>query len=143
MNKPVEDPKVNEPELQTAVPDASVPELSEPVLDIPTMTVDPPIDQANDDSLNPDASSPVKTANTQDDDVEITNTGFTELGRPTVLAKHSAKEEHVEPRNVRFDVTNYAQLGVGEIYSGFLSQVHSNRDLEVDMVKQMHHKFEV
>ena len=56
------------------------------------MTVDPPVDQAADDSLNPEASSPVKTANTQDDDIEITKTGFTESGRPTVLAKHSAKE---------------------------------------------------
>ena len=99
------------------------------------MTVDLPVDQANDDSLNHETSSPVKTANTQDDDVEITNTGFTELGRPTVLAKHSAKEEHVEPCKVRFDVANYAQMGIGELYSGFLSQVHSSRNLEVDMVK--------
>ena len=60
-----------------------------------------------------------------------------------MLAKHSGKEEHIEPRKVQFDVANYAQLGIGEIYSGFLSQVHSSRDLEVDMVKKMHHKFEV
>ena len=110
---------------------------------MPTMTVDPPVYQAPDDSLNLETSSPIKTTNTQDDDVEITKTGFTESGRPTVLAKRSGKEEHVEPRKVRFDVANYAQLGIGELYSGFLSQVHSSRDLEVDMVKKMHHKFEV
>ena len=73
----------------------------------------------------------------------ITKTGFTEPGRPTVLAKHSAKEEHFEQRKVRFDVANYSQLSIGEIYSGFLSQVHSSRELEVDMVKQMHQKFDV
>ena len=96
-----------------------------------------------DGSLNPKASSPVKIANPQDVDVVITKTGFTEPGRPTVLAKHSAKEEHVEPHKVRFDITNYAQLGIGELYSGFLSQVHSSRDLVVDMVKHMDLKFEV
>ena len=81
-------------------PEASVPEPSDPVHEIPTMTVDPPVDQAKDDSLTPETSSPVKTAKTQDDEVEITKTGFTEPARPTVLVKHSAKEEHVEPRKV-------------------------------------------
>ena len=99
------------------------------------MTVDPPVYQAPDDSLNLETSSPVKIANTQDDDVEVTKTGFTEPWRPTILAKRSAKEEHVEPRKVRFDVANYAQMGIGDLYSGFLSQVHSSRNLEVDMVK--------
>ena len=60
-----------------------------------------------------------------------------------MLAKHSAKVEHVEPCKVQFDIANYAQLGIGELYSSFLSQVHSSHDLEVDMVKKMHLKFEV
>ena len=95
------------------------------------MTSEPPIDQASDDPLNPEASSPIKTAGTHDDDVVITNTGFREPGRPTVLAKHSAKEEHLEQRKVRFDVAHYAQLSIGEIYSGFVSHVHSSRDLKL------------
>ena len=60
------------------------------------MTADPPVDQAADGSLNPEASSPVKAADPQDVDVEITKTGYTEPGRPTVLAKCSAKEDHIE-----------------------------------------------
>ena len=60
-----------------------------------------------------------------------------------MLAKCSAKEEHIEQRKVRFDVADYTQLSIGEVFSGYLSQVHSSRDLEVDMVKQMHQKFEV
>ena len=96
MNKPVEDPKVNEPEQQTPVPEISVPQSSEPVLDIPSMTHVPPVDQVCDDTLNPEAPSPVKMADTQGDDVVITKTGFKEPGRPTALAKHSAKEEHFE-----------------------------------------------
>ena len=62
-NKLAEEPTVNEPELQPAVPEASVPELLlEPVHDMPTMTTDPPIDQTTDISVNPEASSPDKTA---------------------------------------------------------------------------------
>ena len=105
------------------------------------MTPELPIGQASDNPLNPEASSPIKT--TDDDDVVITNTGFREPGRPTLLAKHSAKEEHIEGRKVRFDVVDYSQLSIGEVYSSYLSQVHSSRELEVDMVKQMHQKFEV
>ena len=41
------------------------------------------------------------------------------------------------------DVANYSQLSIGEVYSGYLNQVHTSRNLEVDMVKQMHQKFEV
>lgn len=143
MNKPVKDPKVSTPEQQTAAREASVPPPSEPILNDPPVTSDPAMEQTSDDPLNPETSSPVKTADHHDDDVVITDNGFREPGRPIVLAKHSAKEEHLEQRKVRFDVANYAQLSIGEIYSGFVSQLHSSRELEVDMVKQMHHKFEV
>ena len=143
-NNPVEEPTVNEPELQTAAHEASVPEPPlEPVHNMPTMTADPPVDQAVDDSLNPEASSPAKTADPQDVDVEITKTGYTEPGRPTMLAKCSAKEGHIERRKFRFDAADYTQLSIGKVFSGYLSQVHNSRDLEVDMVKQTHQKFEV
>ena len=138
MNKVVEDPKVGESEQQTPAREISVPQSSKPVLDVTSTTHAPLVDQACDDTLNPGAPSPVKTADAQNDDVVITKTGFKELGRPTALAKHSAKEEHFEQRKVRFYVANYSQVSIGEIYSGFLSQVYSSRELEVDMVKQMH-----
>ena len=73
----------------------------------------------------------------------ITSTGFREPGRPTVLAKHSAKQEVIERQKVRFDVAHYAQLSSSEVLSGYLNQVHTSHNLEVDMVKQMHQKFEV
>ena len=139
MNKPVEDPKVNEPELQTPAPEISIPQSYEPALDNPPATSDPSMERVIDESLNPEVSSPPKMADAHDEDVVITATGFREPGRPTVLAKHSAKEEH----KVRFDMADYSHLSISEVFSGYLSQVHISRDLEVDMVKQMHQKFEV
>ena len=32
-------------------------------------------------------------------------------------------------------------MSIGEVLSGYLSQVHSSRDVKIDMVKQMHYKF--
>ena len=90
-----------------------------------------------------ESSSPIKLAGTHADDVMLTSTGFREPGKPTVLAKHSVKEEYIEKQKVRFDVANYSQLSVSEVFSGYLNQVHTSRDLEVDMVKQMHQKYEV
>ena len=58
---------------------------------MPTPTADPPADQAADGSEKPEVSSLAKTDDPQDADVEITKTGYTEQGRPTVLAKCSAK----------------------------------------------------
>ena len=91
-SKPAEEPSVNESELQTTAPEASVPEPPlEPAHDMPTPTADPPTDQAADGSVSPEASSPAKTDDPRDADIEITKTSYTEPGRPTVLAKCSAK----------------------------------------------------
>ena len=65
----------------------------------------------------------------------ITGTGFEEPGNPTVLAKHSAKQEVIERRKVRFDIAHYAQLSSSEVLSSYLNQVHASRNLEIDMVK--------
>ena len=78
-----------------------------------------------------------------DPEVEITRTDFVEPGRPSVLAKCSAKEELLERRKAKLNVTNYAHLSIGDIVTGYLNQVHNSRDLEIDMVKQMHQKSEV
>ena len=143
-DKPVDEPTLKEPALQTVIPETSATEpLPEPTYEPPTSAADPPAEQALDGSENPKVSSPVKTSDPQDADVEITKTSYTEPGRPTVLAKCSAKEELLECRKVRFDITDYSHMSVGEVLSGYLSQVHGSCDVEIDMVKQMHHKFEV
>ena len=116
-NKPAEEPIVNKLELQKAPPDASIPEPPlEPAHDTPTSTTDLPAKQAADVSENPEVPSPAKTDNPQDADVEITKTGYTEPGIPTVLAKCSAKEEHLERRKVRFDITDYTHMSIGEFF---------------------------
>ena len=140
-NKPAEEPILNEPELGTAAPDTSTHEPPpEPAHDIPTPTVDPPVEQSIDGSENPEIPSPAKT---DDPDVKIIKTGFVEPGRPTVLAKCSAKEELLERCRAKLDVTDYTHMSIGEIFSGYMSQVHNSRDMEMDMVKQMHQKSEV
>ena len=143
-NKPAEEPLLNEPELGTAAPEASTHEPPpEPAHDIPTPTADPPVEQVVDGSDNPEFPSPAKTDDPQDLDVEITKTSFVEPGRPTVLAKCSAKQEPLERRKAKLDVTDYTHMSIGELFSGYMNQVHSSRDIEIDMVKQMHQKFEV
>ena len=133
-----------EPVLGTVVPESSTHEPPpEPAQDIPTPIVDPPAERAVDGSENPEAPRPVRTDDPQDPDVEITRTSFAKSGRPTVLAKCSAKEELLEHRRIKLDVANYTHMSIGEVFSSYMSQVHSSRNLEIDMVKQMHQKFEV
>ena len=115
----------------------------EPAQDIPIRTADPPAEQVVDSSENPGAPSPVRPDDPQNPDVEITGIGFVEPVRPNILAKCSAKEELLQHRRVKLDVTDYTHLSVGEVFSGYMSQVHSNRDIEINLVKQMHQKFEV
>ena len=63
-------------------------------------------------STNPDISSLAQP------DVIISRTEFVEPGRPTALAKCSAKEELLERRRAKLDITNYANLSIGDIISG-------------------------
>ena len=135
---------MTEPVLETVVPDSTTHEPpSEPAQDLPTPTTDLPIERAADESENPEAPSPVRTDDPQNADIEITRTGFVEPGKPTVLAKCPAKEVLLDHRQVKLDVANYAHMSIGDIFSGYMSQVHSSRNLEIDMVKQMQQKFEV
>ena len=140
-SKPAEEPIFAEPELRTAAPDTSAHEPPpEPAHDTLTLTTDPSVEQAMEGSENPENPSPAKA---DDPDVEIIRTDFVEPGRPTVLAKCSAKEELLERRKTRLDVTDYAHLSIREIVSGYVNQVHNSRDLEIDMVKQIQQKSEV
>ena len=116
---------------------------SKPAQDVPPPATDLPTDQAVDESENPKALSQVRTDDPSNADVEITRIGYVESGRPTMLTKCPAKEELLDQRRVKMDVTNYAHMSIGDIFSGYMSQVHSSRNLEIDMVKQMHHKFKV
>ena len=143
MIKLAEGPKVHEPEQQIPASDASVPQPEGFVHDVPPEIPDLSGDQTNINPLNTESSSPIKPSGAHADDVMITNTSFKEPGKPTILAKHSTKEEFIEKQNVRFDITNYSQLSINEVLSGYLNQVYTSRDLEVDMVKQMHQKYEV
>ena len=130
--------------LETVVPDSTTHETpSELAQDLSTPATDLPTERAADESENPKAPSLVRTDDPQNTDVEITRTGFVEPGRPTVLAKCPTMEELLDHRRVKLDVANYAHMSIGDIFSGYMSQVHSSRNLEIDMVKQMHQKFEV
>ncbi|XBI56676.1 hypothetical protein VPH35_038220 [Triticum aestivum] len=94
-NKPVKEPVLTEPEVSAQEPPAaSAPEATAPT--------DEPVIET---STNPDISSPAQPAD--DPDVVITRTEFVEPGRPTALAKCSAKEELLERRRAKLDITNY------------------------------------
>ncbi|XP_073352248.1 uncharacterized protein [Aegilops tauschii subsp. strangulata] len=129
-SKPVDEPDLPEPEAAAQEPPAaSAPEAAAPT--------NKPATEA---SVNPEASSSAQPAD--DPDVVITRTEFFEPGRPTALAKCSAKGELLESRRVNLDLTDYANLNIGEIVSGFVSQVHKSRDAEIAMVNQIQQKSE-
>ena len=137
MAKPAEDPK--DPAPEPAIP--TPPEQSEAPED-PAVHVqsDPPESSVDETILNPSTAEPSSSANpptTSDNDVLITGSRFVEPGNPTVLARHSAKQEALERQKVRFDVSHYAHLNVSDVLSGYLSHVHSSRDSEIEMVKQL------
>ena len=139
-NKPSEEPVVAEPVINASAPDSSAhqppPDLASDIL-MPTS--DPPAE----DTLHisdPETPSPVKT---NEPEVKIVKSQFVEPGRPTVLAKCTAKEEFAQHRKAKQDITDYTHLSIGDIVSGYLNQVHNSRDLEIDMVKQIQHKSEV
>ena len=60
-----------------------------------------------------------------------------------MLARCTAKQEALERQKVRFDVANYDYLNGNGILSGYLSHVHSSRDSEIEIVKQLQLKYEV
>ena len=104
-----------EPEVSAQEPPAaSAPEATAPTDELITETSANP-----ETSTNPDISSPAQPAD--DPDVIITWTEFVEPGRPTALAKCSAKEELLERRRAKLDITNYANLSIGDIVSGYVN----------------------
>ena len=73
----------------------------------------------------------------------ITRTEYVEPGRPTALAQCSAKGELLRPHRANLDLSGYTGLSIGELVSGYISQVHKSRDAEIAMVNQIHQKSEV
>ena len=96
MNKPAEDPKVAESEKQI-MPKASESFTDDPPTESHDVTVDPMgVDPSSIEPPNP--IKPVEETPLQQvaEDVIITGTGYTEPGNPTILARHSAKQEALE-----------------------------------------------
>ena len=127
---------------------AGVPDLPEPVVTVqeppaasaPEATT--PMDTAPvEASADPEASGSAQPTN--DPDVVITRTEYVEPGRPTVLAKCSSKGELLQPHRVNLDLSDYTNLSIGELVSGYICQVHKSRDAEVAMVTQIQQKSEV
>ena len=114
-----------------------MPDLPEPE----TTAQEPPV------ASTPEATIPMDTAPeappANDPDVVITRTEFVEPGRPTALAKCSARGELLQPHRVNLDLSSYTDLSIGELVSGYISQVHKSRDAEIAMVNQIQQKSEV
>ena len=49
----------------------------------------------------------------------------------------------LQPHRVNLDLSDYTNLSIGELVSGYISQVHKSRDAEVAMVNQIQKKSEV
>ena len=134
-------PDLPEPETTAQEPPAAAaPEATSPMDTAPEAPA-PTAKTITEASSNSEASGSAPA--TDDPDMVITRTEYVEPGRPTVLAKCSAKGELLQPHRVNLDLSNYTNLSIGELVSCYISQVHKSRDLEVDMVKQIHQKSEV
>ena len=100
------------------------------------MGVDPP-------STKP--PSPTKPAEEEAEDIVVTGIGYTEPSNPTVLSKHSAKEEFsaADKGKWKLDLESYASFSASEIHSGYLSRLHTSQDMEAGLVNLMKERFEV
>lgn len=141
VHKPAEDPKVTEPEKQTA---SFLHQTSEASMD------DPPPEEhhATMDSMNvePENAKPPSPAQPAQEieDVIVTGTAYAAPGNPTVLSKHSAKEEisTVDKGKWKLDLEGYAKFNAQELHAGYLNRLHTSRDFEAGLVKLMKDRFE-
>ncbi|XP_073353505.1 uncharacterized protein [Aegilops tauschii subsp. strangulata] len=133
-------PDLPDPEATAQEPPAaSAPEATTPMDTAPEARA-PTNKTTTEASVNPEASGSAPPAD--DPDVVITRTEFVEPGRPTALAKCSAKGELLQPHRVNLDLSGYIDLSIGELVSGYISQAHKSRDAEVAMVNQIQQKSE-
>jgi hypothetical protein len=139
-----EDPQVANPEKQTL--SESLHQTSEAAID------DPPPKEHNVimDSMDVDPArakppSPIKPAEEKADDVIITRTRYVEPDNPTILAKHSTKEEFsaADKGKWKLDLEGYAQFNAQELHAGYLNRLHTSCDFEAGLVNLMKERFEV
>ena len=114
-----------------------MPDLPEPE----TTAQEPPVASTPEATIAMDTAPEAPPAN--DPDVVITRTEYVEPGRPTALAQCSAKGELLRPHRANLDLSGYTDLSIGELVSGYISQVHKSRDAEIAMVNQIQQKSEV
>jgi hypothetical protein len=153
------DPKDAEPEKQVPEVSGASPQDPEDLVNDPlpqanTTTFDPiniEVDPAiTHDPPSPKPPSPAKlteevSLDQTAEDVIITSTGYTEPGNPTVLARHSAKEEPPaeDKGKLKLDLESYAGFSASDIHAGYLNRLHTSRDLEAGLVNLMKERYEV
>ena len=140
--KPVEDPPVLASEPSRPPSPLTVAPEDPPIIH----EANPPEPSLAKNTINPSAAGPSSSTGPPSphvQDVQITGSRYVEPGNPTVLAQCTAKQEALERRKVRLDVANYDRLNASDILSGYLSHVHSSRESEIEMVKQLQLKYEV
>ena len=111
------------------------PPLEEHTISIDHMDVDPATTKP---------PSPIKPTKANANDVIITGLGYTTPDNPTVLSKHSAKEEIFSADKGKWSVNleSYAQYSAQEIHSGYMNPLHTSRDFEAGLVNLMKERFE-
>ena len=120
MNRPTKDPKPHEPEKEAPISEASMQQPEDPTDDPPPENRGTSADHIAADPLVAEPPSPTKPSEPNTEEVLNTGTGFQEPGNPIALAKHSAKEELIYRRKVKFDTVNYSHTSISEIFSGYL-----------------------
>jgi hypothetical protein len=102
-----------------------------------------------------DAPSPKPTSRAQSieeipleknsNNIAITKMAYTAPGVSTVLDKHSTKEESpsLEKGKAKLDLESYSSFNTSEVYVGYLSRLHTSRDMEAGLVHLMKQKYEV
>jgi hypothetical protein len=143
LNKPAEDSNPSEPEKQ--LPETSYPTAEATIDDPPPEEHDVTIDRMDVEPVIPNPPSPIKPTEEKADDVVVTGFGYTAPGNPTVLSKHSAKEEitAADKGKWKVDLESYAQFGAQEIHSGYLNRLYTSRDFEAGLVNLMKERYEV
>ena len=97
-------PELPEPETTAQEPPAAAaPEATSPMDTAPEAPA-PTAKTTTEASVNPEASGSAPA--TDDPDVVITRTEYVEPGRPTALAKCSAKGELLQPHWVNLDLSS-------------------------------------
>ena len=114
ISKPIKDPKTHEPEKQALISEASVQQPEDATNDPPPESHGTSADHTVVDPLGTEPPNLVKPLEPDTEEVLITGTSFQEPGNHIALAKHSAKEELVERRKVKFDMANYSHLWLSE-----------------------------